>query len=128
MAKKTPARRGTTGRKRVSSKRTTKSSRAPRKERSTVTLATVRTFLRERLGGQADDVWGLALIVVATLVTLSFFGQAGPVGRWIDIGLSWLFGVWAYAIPPILVGVGLVLALGRRSDGTGRAPHRRQRQ
>ena len=120
MAKKTPARRGTTGRKRVSSKRTTKSSRAPRKERSTVTLATVRTFLRERLGGQADDVWGLALLVVATLVTLSFFGQAGPVGRWIDIGLSWLFGVWAYAIPPILVGVGLVLALGRRSDGTGR--------
>ena len=120
MAKKTPARRGTTGRKRVSSKRTTKSSRAPRQERSTVTLASVRTFLRERLGGQADDVWGLVLIVAATLVTLSFFGQAGPVGRWIDVGLSWLFGVWSYAIPPILVGVGLVLALGRRSDGTGR--------
>jgi DNA segregation ATPase FtsK/SpoIIIE, S-DNA-T family len=120
MAKKTPARRGTTGRKRVSSKRTTKRSRAPRKERSTVTLATVRNYLRERLGGQADDVWGLVLIVVATLVTLSFFGQAGPVGRWIDVGLGWMFGVWSYAIPPILVGVGLVLALGRRSDGTGR--------
>ncbi|MEX1271509.1 MAG: DNA translocase FtsK 4TM domain-containing protein [Acidimicrobiia bacterium] len=120
MAKKTPARRGTTGRKRVSSKRTTKSSRAPRKERSTVTLATVRTYLRARLGGQADDVWGLVLVVVATLVTLSFIGQAGPVGRWIGVGLGWLFGVWAYAIPPILVGVGLVLALGRRSDGTGR--------
>ena len=122
MAKKTPARRGTTGRKRVSSKRTTRSpkGRAPKKERTTVSLATVRTFIRERLGGQADDVWGLALIVAATLVTLSFFGQAGPAGHWIEIALSWLFGVWAYAIPPILVGVGLVLALGRRSDGTGR--------
>ena len=122
MAKKTPARRGTTGRKRVSSKRTTRSpkGRAPRKERTTVSLATVRTFLRERLGGQADDVWGLVLIVMATLVTLSFFGQAGPAGRWVEIALSWLFGVWAYAIPPMLVGVGLVLALGRRSDGTGR--------
>jgi S-DNA-T family DNA segregation ATPase FtsK/SpoIIIE len=60
------------------------------------------------------------LIVMATLVTLSFFGQAGPAGRWVEIALSWLFGVWAYAIPPMLVGVGLVLALGRRSDGTGR--------
>ncbi|MEX2278598.1 MAG: DNA translocase FtsK 4TM domain-containing protein [Acidimicrobiia bacterium] len=122
MAKKTPARRGTTGRKRVSSKRTTNSSKrsAPKKARTTVTLATVRNFLRDRLGGQADDVWGLVLIVIATLVTLSFFGQAGPAGRWIDLGLGWLFGVWAYAIPTILVGVGLVLALGRRSDGTGR--------
>jgi DNA segregation ATPase FtsK/SpoIIIE, S-DNA-T family len=36
------------------------------------------------------------------------------------VALSWLFGIWSYAIPPILVGIGLVLALGRRSDGTGR--------
>jgi DNA segregation ATPase FtsK/SpoIIIE, S-DNA-T family len=120
MAKKTPARRGTTGRKRVSSKRTTKKPTAPARGRATVSLAAVRTFLRERLGGQADDVWGLVLIVSATLVALSFFGQAGPVGRGIDLALVWSFGVWAYAIPPILVGVGLVLALGRRSDGTGR--------
>ena len=121
MAKKTPARRGTTGRKRVSSKRTTnKKPTAPARGRTTVSLAAVRTFLRERLGGQADDVWGLVLIVFATLVTLSFFGQAGPVGRGIDVALVWSFGVWAYAIPPIVVGVGLVLALGRRSDGTGR--------
>ncbi len=120
MAKKTPARRGTTGRKRVSSKRTTRSSTAPKRGRATVTLATVRNFLRERLGGQADDVWGLVLIVVATLVTLSFFGQAGPAGHWIDVALSWLFGFWAYAIPPMLVGIGLALALGRRTDGTPR--------
>jgi DNA segregation ATPase FtsK/SpoIIIE, S-DNA-T family len=120
MAKKTPARRGTTGRKRVSSKRTTRSSTAPKKGRATVTLATVRNFLRERLGGQADDVWGLVLIVVATLVTLSFFGQAGPAGHWIDVAISWLFGIWSYAIPPVLVAIGLALALGRRTDGTPR--------
>jgi DNA segregation ATPase FtsK/SpoIIIE, S-DNA-T family len=86
----------------------------------TVSLATIRTYLRDRLGGQADDVWGLILIVAATLVTLSFFGQAGPAGRWIDIALRWLFGVWAFAIPSMLVSIGLMLALGRRKDGTGR--------
>ncbi|MFP5333176.1 MAG: DNA translocase FtsK 4TM domain-containing protein [Acidimicrobiia bacterium] len=118
MAKKTPARRGTTGRKRVSSKR--KTTKQSPKGTPTVTLASIRTFLRGRLGGQADDVWGLVLIVAATLVTLSFFGQAGPVGRGIDIALTWLFGVWSYAIPPLLIAVGLVLALGRRSDGSGR--------
>ena len=120
MAKKTPARRGTTGRKRVSSKRTTTKQRPATRGGATATLASVRNFLRDRLGGQADDVWGLILIVMATLVTLSFFGQAGPVGRGIDVGLTWLFGVWSYAIPPMLVAIGLVLALGRRSDGTGR--------
>ncbi|MDX1448321.1 MAG: DNA translocase FtsK 4TM domain-containing protein [Acidimicrobiia bacterium] len=120
MAKKTPARRGTTGRKRVSSKRKTTKQRSASRGGPTVTLARVRTFLRDRLGGQADDVWGLILLVLATLVTLSFFGQAGPVGRGIDVGLTWLFGVWSYAIPPLLAAVGLVLALGRRSDGSGR--------
>ena len=120
MAKKTPARRGTTGRKRVSSKRKTTKQRPASRGGATATLASVRNFLRDRLGGQADDVWGLVLIVTATLVTLSFFGQAGPVGRGIDVGLTWLFGVWSYAIPPLLIAVGLVLALGRRGDGTGR--------
>lgn len=120
MAKKTPARRGTTGRKRVSSKRKTTKQRPASRGGATATLASVRNFLRDRLGGQADDVWGLILLVAATLVTLSFFGQAGPVGRGIDVGLTWLFGVWSYAIPPLLIAVGLVLALGRRSDGTGR--------
>jgi S-DNA-T family DNA segregation ATPase FtsK/SpoIIIE len=83
-------------------------------------MAAVRAFLRERLGRQADDVWGLVLVVVAVLLLLGFAGQAGPAGRLLDSGLTFLFGVWAYGLPAVLAAIGLTLALGRRSDGAGR--------
>lgn len=72
------------------------------------------------MGRQADDVWGLVLVVLGILVFLSFIEQAGPVGRFLDSGLRLLFGLWAFALPPMLVAVGLVTALGRRPDGPGR--------
>ena len=37
-------------------------------------LAGMRTGLRETLGRQTDDVWGLLLMVLAILVTAGFFG------------------------------------------------------
>ncbi len=135
MATKTPARRGQNGRKRVSNKngrakatRTQRSGTArkqpaksqPRYGGPVDAWLNFREFLRERLGRQADDVWGLVLVVLAIIVSLSFFGQAGPLGRFIDSGLRLLFGLWAFALPPILIGVGLVTALGRRPDGPGR--------
>ncbi len=85
-----------------------------------VSLAAVRTYLRDRLGRQADDVWGILLIVAAIIVALSFFAQAGPAGVYVERGLTFLFGVWAWAIPFLLLGVGLSLSLGRRHDGTSR--------
>ena len=122
MATKTPTRKGSHGRKRVSnSKQKTTKKPAPKAEKTRrFTLESVRGFLRERLGRQADDVWGMAMVVFAIIITLAFFGQAGPVGRFLDTGLTLLFGVWSYALPPLLVGVGMVLALGRRSEGAGR--------
>ncbi len=122
MATKTPTRKGSHGRKRVSNSKTKKAQKpTPQaKKSSRFTLESMRSFLRERLGRQADDVWGMTMVVFAILVTLAFFGQAGPVGRFLDTGLTFLFGVWSYALPPMLVGVGMVLALGRRSDGAGR--------
>jgi len=105
----------------VSSKRTTaRSSQKSRGSGPRTWLATVRNSLRERLGRQADDVWGIVLIVLAILTVLAFFGQAGPVGRFLESSLNLLFGVWAYSLPPALAGIGLTLALGRRSDGAGR--------
>ena len=118
MATKTPTRKGSHGRKRVS-KPKAKTTKKPQ-TRSRLTLESVRSFLRERLGRQADDVWGMVMVVFAIIITLAFFEQAGPVGRFLDSGLTFLFGVWSYALPPLLVGVGMVLALGRRSDGAGR--------
>jgi S-DNA-T family DNA segregation ATPase FtsK/SpoIIIE len=100
--------------------KTTKKSAPKAAKTSRFTLESVRAFLRERLGRQADDVWGMILVVFAIIITLSFVGQAGPVGRFFDSGLTVLFGVWSYALPPMLVAIGMVLALGRRSDGAGR--------
>ncbi|HEX9855502.1 MAG TPA: DNA translocase FtsK 4TM domain-containing protein [Acidimicrobiia bacterium] len=71
------------------------------------------------MGHQADDVWGLALIVVALLVGLAFFDLAGPVGTWLTMGLAFLFGIWAYFIPFCLIVIGLALvgSLPRKDYG-----------
>lgn len=110
MPTRTPTRRGAHGRKRVSSKKQARPSK----------LEAVREALRTRLGRQADDVWGLILIVDAVLLALAFFDQAGPIGRIAAGGLTFLFGVWGYAVPLVLCGVGLLLILGRTREGAGR--------
>jgi DNA segregation ATPase FtsK/SpoIIIE, S-DNA-T family len=71
------------------------------------------------MGHQADDLWGLLLIVLALLVGLAFFDLAGPVGTWLTMGLAFLFGVWEYFIPPCLVVIGLALvgSLPRKDYG-----------
>ena len=120
MATKTPTRKGSHGRKRVSNSKAKTTRKPQAKKGSRFTLESMRSFLRERLGRQADDVWGMVMVVAAIIIVLSFFGQAGPVGRFLETGLTFLFGVWSFALPPMLVGVGMVLALGRRSEGAGR--------
>ncbi len=62
--------------------------------------------MRQRLGRQTDDVWGLVLIVVAVLLALAFAGLAGPVGSGTVQGLRFLFGTWAWFVPLVLVIVG----------------------
>ena len=83
-------------------------------------LATIRDWLRGSLGRQADDVWGVVLIVFAILVVLGFAGQAGPVGRGIEASTRYLFGVWRFAFPVALVGIGWALIAGKPRDGAGR--------
>ncbi len=68
-----------------------------------------RERIRERLGRQTDDVWGLVLIVGALLVTLSFFGLSGPLGAGVSDAAMFLFGTWAYAVPIVLAVVGISL-------------------
>jgi len=58
------------------------------------------------MGRQADDVWGIVLIVLGVLVLLSFFDLAGPVGLATAKALRLLFGVWAALVPIVLVIVG----------------------
>jgi S-DNA-T family DNA segregation ATPase FtsK/SpoIIIE len=58
-------------------------------------------------------VWGVILIVLGVIVALAYFGLAGPVGSGIVAGLELLFGVWGYAISPVLAVLGGLLVASR---------------
>jgi len=115
MPTRTSTRKGS-GRRRVSSKKTKK----PQKKSFSQLLAAVRGSVRDTLGRQTDDVWGLVLLVLAILVTLAFFKLAGPVGSGFERGSRFLFGVWRYAVPVALAGIGIALIVGKPRDGARR--------
>ena len=69
-------------------------------------LRSMKERLRNRLGRQTDDVWGLLLVVMAALLLLSFFDLAGPVGSMATSGLRFVFGVWAIFVPLALIVIG----------------------
>jgi S-DNA-T family DNA segregation ATPase FtsK/SpoIIIE len=84
------------------------------------TLAALRDRIREHLGRQTDDVWGVALIVAALLVVLGFLGLAGPFGRAVRDGSEFLFGLWRYLVPVGMAAIGMVLIAGKPRQGAGR--------
>ncbi len=114
MPTRTPTRQGT-GRKRVS-----KPTKKTKKQPPPSMLARARTAIRERLGRQADDVWGVVLLVLSAVIVLSFFDQAGPVGGAIDTALQFAFGFWAYVVPIGLVAIGVALIVGKPRSDYGR--------
>src|SRR5690606_20658635 len=83
-------------------------------------LASLREWARRLLGRQADDVWGVVLIVAAILFVLGFMDQAGPVGRGLETAAGFLFGVWRYLVPVALAGIGWALIAGKPREGAGR--------
>jgi DNA segregation ATPase FtsK/SpoIIIE, S-DNA-T family len=97
-----------------------KKKKKPQRKSLTQRLAAIRDWVRSTLGRQTDDVWGLILIVFAILVTLAFFGLAGPVGDGFESGSRFLFGVWRFALPVALVGIGVAMILGKPRDGSRR--------
>ena len=111
MSKRKSARRGK-GRGRATGNKK-KSAKQPRRS----VLAAVRDRIRNGFGRQADDLWGIVLIVAGVIVGLAYFGLAGPVGRGIVAGLELLFGVWGYAVAPVLLVLGGLLVAARpRTD------------
>jgi S-DNA-T family DNA segregation ATPase FtsK/SpoIIIE len=105
MATRTKS-RGATGRSKAAPK-TTK--RISLRARTVQALRTGRDRIRERFARQSDDVWGVVLIVLAALVSLSFFGLSGPIGAGLSGSLRFLFGMWAFGVPAVLAIVGLSL-------------------
>ncbi len=82
-------------------------------------LRSMRDRVRQRLGRQTDDVWGLVLLVVAGLAVLALVGLAGPFGGYATSGLQFLFGHWAWFIPVMLgvIGVSMVGTMPRTDYG-----------
>ncbi|MGH8926922.1 MAG: DNA translocase FtsK 4TM domain-containing protein, partial [Acidimicrobiia bacterium] len=114
MTKRTPTRRGGSGRSRVSSSK--KNSRGGWRSK----LAALRIRIREHLGRQADDVWGVGLVVIAALVTLGFLDLAGPFGRAVHDLTRLLFGLWRFLVPVGMIGIGAVLIAGKPRQGAAR--------
>ena len=83
-------------------------------------MAAIRDRIRFGIGRQADDVWGLVLVVAGVLVALGFAGKAGPLGGWTINTLQFVAGIWAYGIPVVLLGLGGALVIGRHRDDYGR--------
>ena len=83
-------------------------------------MADFREWLRYGIGRQADDVWGLVLVVSGGMVALAFLEAAGPLGRWISSSLRLLTGMWAYSIPFGLAALGVILIIGRHRDDYGK--------
>lgn len=115
MPGRTSTRKGS-GRRRVSSKHKNKT----QKKSFTQRLAAAREWFRNTLGRQTDDVWGLVLVVIAILITLAFFDLSGPFGDGFDSGARFLFGVWRFALPVALAGIGIALIVGKPRDGARR--------
>jgi DNA segregation ATPase FtsK/SpoIIIE, S-DNA-T family len=61
----------------------------------------------------ARDLWILLLIVIGAFALLAEGGALGPVGRAISKGLAIALGVGRFALPIMLVGLGVALVIGR---------------
>jgi S-DNA-T family DNA segregation ATPase FtsK/SpoIIIE len=69
------------------------------------------------VGGREHEFAGLGLIGLAILLGLAvYLNLAGPLGRGIETIAGWLFGLGRYAVPVVLVAVGVSLLRKGRSS------------
>jgi S-DNA-T family DNA segregation ATPase FtsK/SpoIIIE len=59
------------------------------------------------------DIWIVVMILLGLLILLAEMDALGPVGRGMSEGLKLAFGVGRVAIPVLLIGLGIVLVMGR---------------
>ncbi len=116
MATRTKS-RGAAGRSKATPKKT---KRISLRARTVQALRTSRDRIRARFARQSDDLWGIVLMVLAALVGLSFFGLSGPIGAGLSGSLRFLFGMWAFGVPIVLVIIGLSLVGVCCSEDRGR--------
>jgi DNA segregation ATPase FtsK/SpoIIIE, S-DNA-T family len=72
-----------------------------------------RSFFSEHLGRQADDVWGLILVVTGVLCGLGiWFNLTGPFGRFVKAATGALVGQARIGLPFAIIAIGWVLIRG----------------
>ena len=77
--------------------------------------------MSSHLGRQADDVWGMLLVLVAVVAAMGIYADlAGPVGRGIRETTGALIGVGRFVLPVALAGVGVMLLRDRSRQEPGR--------
>ncbi|MBV9252598.1 MAG: hypothetical protein JO054_00085, partial [Actinobacteria bacterium] len=105
---------------------TTKTRRPAAKKRRPAARKTsiwqrMRTSLATHLGRQADEVWGLVLIVAGVLAGLGIYADlTGPAGRFVHRMANDAFGGARVLVPLILAGIGAALVRGRGRSEPGR--------
>jgi DNA segregation ATPase FtsK/SpoIIIE, S-DNA-T family len=77
--------------------------------------------VREHLGDQVHDVYGVGLLLIAVLAALGLYaGRAGAVGATLAAVSRGLFGLVGYALPMIVAYVGVLLVGARPIEERGR--------
>lgn len=61
-----------------------------------------------------QTIWGVLLIVIAVLISLSFFSKAGVVGSWFMKAAIFLVGNTIFIAPLILIIAGLIFLLSKK--------------
>ena len=84
--------------------------------------ARLRDALARAIGRQADDVWGVALLVAGLLAALgSYADLAGPAGGALGTGAGLVLGWARFLLPAAVAGVGFTLVQGRPRAEPSRA-------
>ena len=73
--------------------------------------------MREAVNGREHEFLGLGLIGAGVLLGLAVYvNLAGPLGRGVETLIGWFTGIGRYAVPIVLVGVGVALVRRGRSS------------
>ena len=76
--------------------------------------ATADSAAREIVRGREVEFWGVGLISLGVLLVLSMYLQmAGPLGEAIDTTFGWLLGLGRFALPVVVVGIGVAMVRRR---------------
>jgi S-DNA-T family DNA segregation ATPase FtsK/SpoIIIE len=73
--------------------------------------------MRQVFDGHGHDVWGLLAIVTGIVAGLGIYSDlAGPVGHALAQSFGAVVGVASWLVPPLLIGVGVLLVRGPRAE------------